>query len=422
MMDKEKKQSQKVVEKTTDNTLSTDRGLQDYLQEIAKRVGKPVPQPRNSTSKSPEEKETSNEHTASWQRIKKVGIAVLIGLSLTTPGNSEELKDYNPGAGAAKGIAITEGKPTKEILAIAKIYEKPEGISYKFTSPEFKKAPLYDGFSIQLNVFAHLGKETELVEDPNLLSDAAMNKPLNKVQENSDVSLWLQNIKHFIHEGGDNWKHFIHEGGDNWKVMDGADIYKLKYSETPIQTMRGNTHMDIMPIPALQISMTSQDRHVTNTSPVLTFIYNGLKEDINFPIEMAFDIKIENINPNTIKVYFNNIPVKTDGTLEWKKETVFDAITYTGNFHNNDVNISFGNEHHAALVVAGFGNAQDFTANKFNAELSMYEVSPDKKLEKLKLGGFEDPMTAEGIANVKVVQVSPNTVKVTANDELTQKP
>ena len=383
-MDKEKKQSQKDVEKTTGNTLSTDRGLQDYLQEIAKRVGKPVPQPRNSTSEFPKEKETSDKHTASWQRIKKTGIAVLIGLSLATPGNSEELKDYNPGAGAAKGIAITEGKPTKEILAIAKIYEKPEGISYKFTSPEFKKVPLQDGFSIQLNVFAHLGKENELVEDPHLLSDAAMNKPLKKVQENSDVSLWLQNVKHFIHEGG-----------DNWEVMDGADIYKLRYSKTSIQTMRGNTHMDIMPIPALQMSMASQDSRVTNTSPVLTFVYNGLKEDINFPIEMAFDIKIENINSNTIKVYFNNIPVKTDGTLEWKKETVFDAITYTGNFHNNNVNISFGNEHHAALVVTGFGNAQDFTANKFNAELNMYEVSPDKKLEKLKLSGFEDPMTAE---------------------------
>ena len=169
------------------------------------------------------------------------------------------------------------------------------------------------------------------------------------------------------------------------------------------------------------MSMAAKDTNVTNPSPVLTFVYNGLKEDINFPMEMAFDIKIENINHHTIKVYFNNIPVKPDGTLEWKKETVFDMITYTGNFSNNNVNISFGNKHHAALVVAGFGNAQDFAANKFNAELSMYEVSPDKKLEKLKLGSFEDPMTAEGIANVKVIQISPNTVKVTADHELTQR-
>ena len=182
--------------------------------------------------------------------------------------------------------------------------------------------------------------------------------------------------------------------------------------------MRGNTHMDIIPIPALQMSMAANNTNVTNFSPVPTFVYNGLKEDINFPIEMAFDIKIENINPNTVKIYFNNIPVKADGTLEWKKETLFDAITYTGNFSNNNVNISFGNEHHAALVVAGLGNSQDFEADKFDAELSMYEVSPDKKLKKLKLGGFEDPMTAEGIANVKVIQVSPNTVKVTAKPEL----
>ncbi len=407
-MDKEKKQPPTAIERTTRNVLATDTGLQDYLQDIAERVGKPVPHPNSHSSKTHQEKETDDKHnTASWKKIRQAGLAALIGLSLTTPGNSEELKDYNPGAGAAKGIAVTEGKPTKEILAIAKIYETPEGISYKFTSPQFQKVPLLDGFSIQLNVFAHLGIETEIIEDPHLLSDAAMNKPIKKAQEKSDVSLWLQNIKHFINEGG-----------DNWKVMDGADIYKLKYSKIPIQTMRGNTHMDIIPIPALQMSMAANNTNVTNFSPVPTFVYNGLKEDINFPIEMAFDIKIENINPSTVKIYFNNIPVKADGTLEWKKETLFDAITYTGNFSNNNVNISFGNEHHAALVVAGLGNSQDFEADKFDAELSMYEVSPDKKLKKLKLGGFEDPMTAEGIANVKVIQVSPNTVKVTAKPEL----
>ncbi len=409
-MEKEKKQFP-TVERTTRNVLATDTGFQDYLQEIAGRVGKPVPHQRSHSSKTHQEKETDDKHVkASWKKIREAGIALLIGLSLTTPGNSEELKDYNPGAGAAKGIAITEGNPTKEVLAIAKIYEKPEGISYKFTSPQFQRVPLRDGFSIQLNVFAHLGIETKLAKDPHLLSDAAMNKPIKKVQEKSDVSLWLQNVKHFIHNGG-----------DKWKIMDGADIYKLKYSETPIQTMRGTTNMDLIPIPALQMSMAAKDTNVTNPSPVLTFVYNGLKEDINFPMEMAFDIKIENINHHTIKVYFNNIPVKPDGTLEWKKETVFDMITYTGNFSNNNVNISFGNKHHAALVVAGFGNAQDFAANKFNAELSMYEVSPDKKLEKLKLGSFEDPMTAEGIANVKVIQISPNTVKVTADHELTQR-
>jgi hypothetical protein len=410
-MDKEKKQLRTAVERTTHNVLATDTGFQAYLQDIAERVGKSVPHPRSHSSKTHQEKETDDKHnTDSWKKIRQAGIALLIGLSLATPGNSEELRDYNPGAGAAKGIAVTEGNPTKEVLAIAKIYEKPEGISYKFTSPQFQKVPLLDGFSIQLNVFAHLGIETKLAKDPHLLSDAAMNKPIKEVREKSDVSLWLQNVKHFIHEGR-----------NKWKIMDGADIYKLKYSKTSIQTMRGNTHMDIIPIPALQMSMAANNTNVTNSSPVLTFVYNGLKEDINFPMEMAFDIKIENINSNTIKIYFNNIPVKPDGALEWKKETLFDAITYTGNFSNNNVNISFGNEHHAALVVAGFGNSQDFAANKFDAELSMYEIGPDKKLEKLKLGGFEDPMTAEGIANVKVIQVSPNTVKVTANHGLFDK-
>ena len=180
-----------------------------------------------------------------------------------------------------------------------------------------------------------------------------------------------------------------------------------------------------MPILPFQMSMINpevQDKNLTNTLPVIAYVYNGPKEDINFPIEMAFDIKIENINSNTIKAYFNSIPVKPDGTPEWKKENVFDTITYTGNFSNNNVNISFGNEHHAALVVAGLANAQDFAANKLNAKLSIYEViGPDKKLEELKLGGFEDPMTDEGIANVKVIQISPNTVKVIANHELTQK-
>ena len=241
-----------------------------------------------------------------------------------------------------------------------------------------------------------------------------MNKPIKKEQEKSDVSLLLQNIKHFIHGAG-----------DNWQVINGADIFKAKHSEIPIQTIRGNIYMDAMPILPFQMSMINpevQDKNLTNTLPVIAYVYNGPKEDINFPIEMAFDIKIENINSNTIKAYFNSIPVKPDGTPEWKKENVFDTITYTGNFSNNNVNISFGNEHHAALVVAGLANAQDFAANKLNSKLSIYEViGPDKKLEELKLGGFEDPMTDEGIANVKVIQISPNTVKVIANHELTQK-
>ena len=284
------------------------------------------------------------------------------------------------------GIVITEGKPVEEVLAIAEMNSYPEGVSYDRYDNE---SLTLNGFSLQLNLFAHL--------------DIGNNK--------KEQYLWLQNSLLFVNKGE-----------NKWEAMNGVDIFKvgkvigyekipenMKFYSERLKDVREAEEME-----KEQITAEAENGVKFVSEPDTNcMVYNGDVKTARFPFKIALDISVKRISSEMVEIDFKDIPVRHD-MIDWKDQKTIVSAWY----HDKDIKyaaIEFGKENNAAMVTGGAGNGNYFVAQSFDAVFSMYAVNRKSgKLLQLKLGGTTDNSTAEGIVGVKVNQISVNKVEVTS--------
>ena len=344
--------------------------FEKYLEEIAERVGKS--RDHVSRNKHEERRKTRN-------RIINVGMAILVNLNFVMLGNVAKASDESLDFKNSAGIAVTRGEETNEVLSIININQVPEGRSYGFDGSKVK-----NGFSLQLNLFAKIGEGRE------------------------EKYLWLQNVRYFEEEVAGKWK-------------SGAASEIFRFTKISPEGNEPESALDSGIKPYLQAEKMKKNQVEGGNGTVLedigsglggTYNYRGKLEKASFPIHIALDIKVMKIDAYTVEVDYNSLPIE-NGILEWQNETRIDSIRY----HEKDigkVNIVFGNDTDAAMVVAGEGGSGHFVADKFDAEFSMYAVNRNKILTPLKISGTTDPTTGEGIAGVNVQEISTDKVRITA--------
>ncbi len=336
------------------------------------------------------------------QRI--VGIAVLAGLGFGVSASqlhaeesgSRTLRPIFPVEDFKKsaGIAVKEGNPAKEILAVAEIKESPKGNSYDSYDKES-----VNGFSIQLNAYVDIKTK------------------------NHDQYLWVQNVDVFGKFTKAKWK-FVNELFGNlggWKIIKEVDIFKLGDVEKNL-IMTGDRDQTedkqlrrALKIPGGQLEGKAEiSMNEVMKPPGYALVYNQKVADTaTFPYVSALDISVQKIDETTVKIYFNSIPIK-NGVLDWERKKVIVSAKYHDNEPIEDTSIRFGKDNKAAITVGGLGNGSHFNAVRFNAEMGIYSVEEKRVLVPLKLGGTTDPSTQEGITGVQVKQLSPNWVEVTS--------
>ena len=335
--------------------------------------------------------ESNKKRTHSIAKIFRAALLFGFGFLSNMP---QANADDNGKADSAKqidmknsaGIVITEGRPAGEVLAIAEIKSYPKGISYDKYD---KKSLTSNGFSLQLNLFAHI--------------EIGNNK--------REQYLWLQNSRLFIDKG---------EG--KWETLKGVDIFKvgkvIEYKEIPenmksyykrLKNVRGAEEMEEGEITA------EAENGVKFVSEPHTncLVYNGEAVATEFPLKIALDISVRKVNSGVVEIYFKDVPVR-DGIIDWKNQKIIVSARYYDK-NIKDVDMEFSKDSNAAMVTGGLGNGNYFVAQRFDAEFSMYAVNGKRgELVPLKLGDTTDNSTAEGITGVQVNQISPNKVEITS--------
>ena len=335
-----------------------------------------------------------NEEERRHSIAKTFGMAAILGIGFLNgmPQAHAEDKGRRPESVRqidmknSAGIVITEGKPVEEVLAIAEMNNYPEGVSYDKYDNE---SLTLNGFSLQLNLFAHL--------------DIGNNK--------KEQYLWLQNSLLFINKGE-----------NKWEAMNGVDIFKvgkvigyekipenMKFYSERLKDVREAEEME-----KEQITAEAENGVKFVSEPHTNcMVYNGDAKTAGFPFKIALDISVRRISSEMVEIDFKDIPVRHD-MIDWKDQKTIVSAWY----HDKDIKyaaIEFGKENNAAMVTGGAGNGNYFVAQSFDAVFSMYAVNRKSgKLLQLKLGGTTDNSTAEGIVGVRVNQISVNKVEITS--------
>ncbi len=345
------------------------------------------------------------------------GLSVSVPISATAGSTGETPEDValtRLNVVPSAGIAVTSGKPTKEILGIIKIDKAPEGRSYDIQNKVAYGNKKTDDFSLQLNAYAHI-----------------------KEEGGKEVDLWLQNVEVLIKNPE------AKDPNQEWLAMKNVDVFKIETDKEKINIAKQDNsfkkvveyyadskHQKKFAVSSAikpgEITMrANEDLEDSSAYKIHNYVnldyataYNGRVKDVTFPEEAAVDISIKKVGAWEIQIDFSDIPIK-NGNFEWEKRKVIASASYfdpDGIIGNKtkikSADIEFSKDQQASMVAAGGLNAQHYVPDKFDAKLGIYSVE-DGNLVPLKLGDTVDHSTMEGITGVQVKQLSPNWVEVT---------
>ena len=145
-----------------------------------------------------------------------------------------------------------------------------------------------------------------------------------------------------------------------------------------------------------------------------TYLYNKDIGTSTKSVHIALDIKEAVKNPHEVEISFGYAPIEKGGKVDWKKEEVFDNVTYHVKGTVVNAKIGFSKIYDAGLTIDGFSNGEFLYVQKLSGNLGLYEAE-NGKLKPLKISGFTDYSTAEWTYDVKSVVIHKGVVNLGVN-------
>ena len=293
----------------------------------------------------------------------------------------------------AVGESATSGLPTDRVVAKMNI-NKIEGNSY--TKTDGRLYGLKNSWSVQLNV--NLGILTESKKDSSVHGEVLwLQDVFSSYKGNATITSEIYHGE--IRIENEEFKHQEIIGTDSifpWRQKDVA-----KEEAKPVDVLSNITGK----------GKISKDGNILGND---TYLYT---KHIDMPTEsvhLALDIRTEVTSPHEVEISFGYAPIEKDGAVDWKKEAVFDTVTYHAKGTVVNAKIGFSKIYDAGLTISGFAGGEFVYVQKLSGNLVLYEAE-NGKLKPLKISGFTDYSTAEWTYNVKSVVIHKGVVNVGVN-------
>ena len=304
---------------------------------------------------------------------------------------ANRIRSFQERKNQALGESATSGLPTDRVVAKVNL-NKIEGNSYKKVDRRLYE--LKDSWSVQFNV--NVGIRTKNKTDGTKHEDVLWLQDVfssykGKAEITSEVyhgEVRIQNEK-FERERLLNYDWIL-----PWRAYSNV----AKDEAKPEDVLHGITGK----------GKISKDRNKLGND---TYLYN---KDIGMStksVHLALDIRTAVKSPHEVDISFGYAPIEKGGKVDWKKEAVFDRVTYHAKGTVLSANIGFSNIYDAGLTIDGFANGEFVYVQKLSGNLGLYE-SEKGNLKPMRISGFTDWQTAEWSYNVKSIVIHKGVVKL----------